>query len=48
MVGEHLSLPNFPRTKPIQITQIPRQYKQDKEKDNKNCLGVESGMAKLG
>ena len=46
--GQHLSLPNFPRAKPIQITQLPHQYKQGEEEHNKNCSNAESKKAKLG
>ena len=36
--GQHLSLRNFPRAKPIQITQVPRQYKQGQESHNKRLF----------
>ena len=36
--GQHLSLLNVARAKPIQLVQLPRQYKQGKEKQNKNLF----------
>ena len=36
--GQHLSLSNFPRAKPIQITQLPHQYKQGEEEHNKKLF----------
>ena len=36
--GQHLSLRNFPRAKPIQITQLPRQYKQGQETHNQKLF----------
>ena len=37
--GQHLSLLNFPGRRRIQITQLPAQYKQGKEKHNNKLLG---------
>ena len=36
--GQHPSLPNFAQAKPIQLVQPTRQYKQGKEKHNKNLF----------
>ena len=47
--GQHLSLRNFPRAKPIQITQVPRQYKQGQESHNKRLFKsrIKTGEASL-
>ena len=31
--GQHLSLPNFARAKPIQLVQLPRQYSQTRQEE---------------
>ena len=48
--GRKLSLPNFPRAKPIQITQLPRQYKQGQEASNKKLFKrrIKKGKAWMG
>ena len=48
--GQHLSLPNFPRRRPINILQLPGQYKQGQESLNKNLnkRRIRNGKAWIG